>query len=126
MSGREAAIFVIASDKDRTLKELILHEQERIMEAIKFRRHVEDLEIEDNARDHFKKVFLEYDVYYHVYKEDPFSMEREFHVKRGQVIIAIFSVNSAGYWEGLQVLSAELGISNILYYSKREPIYLPS
>jgi hypothetical protein len=126
MSNREAAIFVINSDKDQTIKELILSEREEIITAIKLRRHVEDFEIEYDAQEYFEKIFLDHDIYYDIYIEDPFSIEKEFNVKKGQIIIAILSVNSAGYWERLQVLPTKIGVSNVLYYSEREQIPMPS
>lgn len=126
MSSREAAIFIINSDKDQTLKELILSERENIITAIKLKRHIEDLEIESSVKEYFKNIFLNYDICYHNYTEEPFSMEKVFNVKKGQVIIAIFAVNSAGYWEGLQVLPTKIGLSNILYYSEKEGIEMPS
>jgi hypothetical protein len=125
MSSREAAIFIIISDEDQTIKEMIVKEQERIMTALNFRQHVEELEIKYDAREYFERVFLDYEVYYYVYAENPF-MKKVFDVKRGQVIIAIFAVNSAGCWEGLQVLPAKPGLSSILYYSERETIEMPS
>ena len=126
MSDREASIFVMVSDEDQTIKELILKDQERIMTALNFRQHVKELEIEHNAREYFKRVFLNYDVYYDVYTENPFSIQKVFHVKKDQVIFILFCVNSAGCWEGLQILPVKHGLSNIQYYSEREIISMPS
>jgi len=124
--SREASIFVLVSDEDQTIKELILKEQERIMTAMNFRRHVDDLEIEYEAREHFEKIFLDYDPYYIRYKRPSYDSYRIFQLEKDQVIIAIFSVNSAGCWEGLQILPAEPGLSNIKYYTEREEIFMPS
>jgi len=101
MSDREASIFVIKSDKNQTIKELIVNNQEEIITAIK----------------------LSYDIYYNIYTENSFDMG--FNVKKGQAIVAIFSVNSAGYWQSLQVLPAKFGSSNIQYYTEREQISMP-
>jgi hypothetical protein len=124
--SREAAIFAMISDKDQTIKKLIVKDQERIMTAINFRRQVQELEIEIGAREYFERIFLNYDPYYVRYEKDSYESHKIFQVKRGQVIIAIFSVNSAGCWEGLQILPTKFGSSNIIYYTEKEEISMPS
>jgi len=124
--SREAAIFIIESDKDQTINELILNDQERIMTAINFRHHVEELEIKYDAREYFERVFLDYNIAYNLYSEHSFNIKKVFDVKKGQVIVALFFVNSAGCWERLQVLPAKSGLSNIKYYTERKELETPS
>jgi len=128
MSDREAAIFVIISDKDQTINKAILKVKSRIIDILKFERHIEELEIDDTADDYFDKIFLSYEQYYSVYTSTPekFTHEKRINLVKGELIIAIFSVNSAGYWEQLQIIPANSGISNIKYYTKRETIFMPS
>lgn len=128
MSEREGIIFVIISDKQQTINEAILKEKSNIIDILKLKSHVKELEIEDTTEDYFDKVFLSYDQYYDVYSEDPekFTHEKITKLKKGQIIIAIITKNSAGGWEQLQIIPAKSGVSSIKYFTKQETIYMPS
>jgi NAD-dependent SIR2 family protein deacetylase len=127
MSERSGAIFVIVSDKNQTINEAILKEKNNIMNMLKFQRHMQDLEIEDTPEKYFDKLFLSWDQYYNVYTYEPkFTHEMITKLKKGQVIIAIITKNSAGCWEQLQVIPAKSGVSSIKYFTEQEIIYMPS
>jgi len=127
MSDREGAIFVIISDKQQTINEAILKEKTNIINILKLKNHVKDLEIEDSAEDYFDKVFLSYEQYYDVYSYEPkFTHENITKLKKGQIIIAIITKNSAGGWEQLQIIPAKSGVSSIKYFTEQETIYMPS
>jgi hypothetical protein len=127
MSDRSAAIFIITSDKNQTLKEAILKEKKEIMKVIKFDRWVKDCEIDNMPSVAFDNIFLDYELYYAIYSHKPkFDLKKIFDVKKGESFLAIFSVNSAGSWQGLQTIPLKVGSSNIKYYTKREIIFMPS
>jgi hypothetical protein len=132
MSDREGAIFVIVSHKDQTIKDALLKEKENIMTALNFHKHVEDLDFDREPRDpgeYFDHVFFHYEIYYDKYNINPgiFEHKKIFDIKKGQSFLAIFTVNSAGCWEHLQVLPlVTSGVSNIKYYTQRETIEMPS
>ena len=127
MSEREGIIFVIISDKNQTINEAILKEKSNIINILNFKDHVKDLEIEDSAEDYFDKVILSYDQYYDVYTFDPkFTHEKITKLKKGQIIIAIITKNSAGCWEQLQIIPAKSGVSSIKYFTEQETIFMPS
>jgi hypothetical protein len=130
MSDRDAAIFVITSDKNQTIKEAILKEKKEIMKVIKFDRWVKDCEINNTPSKVFNDIFIDNSICFYVYTYEPkFDLKKIFDVKRGESFLAIFSVNSAGSWEILQVIPLKvnsLNNSNINYYTKRETIIMPS
>lgn len=131
MSGREVLIFVIVSDEDQTINEALLKEKESIMIKMDFQNHVEEFEIDQEAGVYFDKLFLDGEVYYDIYSYTPRpEFKQIFNLKQGEPFLAIFSVNSAGCWEQLQILPLTIPInpinSNIKYNSKRETIYMPS
>ena len=128
MSGREAVFFIITSDKKQTFKEAILQEKEVIMKVMRFVRWVTEIEIACDPSEFFDQVFLDREIYYDKYSYTPhIGSKRIYDVEDGESFIAIFSVNSAGSWEGLQVVPARSGLSpNIEYYTFRETIYMPS
>lgn len=126
MSKRQASIFLITSDKKQTIKEAILKEKKEIMKVIKFNRWVKDIEIDGTPSKLFDDIFMGYDICFVDYSQDIYQI---FTIKKGESFLAIFSVNSAGSWEGLQVVPIKINFlndSNINYYTKKETIYMPS
>lgn len=128
MSGREAAFFVITSDKNQTFEEAILQEKEVIMTVMKFESWVIDIEIDHSPSEYFDLIFLDREVYHNKVSFTPrYESKRIINIGEGESFIAIFSRNSAGYWEGLQVIPARSGLSlNIGYYTFQETVYMPS
>ena len=126
MSDRQAAIFVITSGKDQTIKEAILKEKKEIMKVIKFNRWVKDVEIDDTPSKVFDDIFMDYKICFIVFSQ--FDMHEIYTIKKGESFLAIFSVNSAGSWEILQVIPVKVNSfnnSNINYYTEKETIIMP-
>jgi len=126
MSDRSAAIFIITSDKDQTLKEAILKEKKEIMKIIEFEQWVKEFEFHDIPSKIFDDIFLDYKICYVVYSQ--FDMHEIYNIKKGESFLTIFSVNSAGSWQGCQVIPLKvnsLNNSNIEYYTEKEIISMP-
>jgi len=125
--SREAAIFVLVSDEDQTIKQLILKHKEQIMSLIRFHQHVNELkemsDFEDTPNEYFDKVFLDYDTCYTEYDPD---YKKIFDVKKAESLIVILTVNSAGCWEGLQPIPLIYGRGTMRYYTKLRTIHMPS
>ena len=125
--SREAAMFVLVSDTDQTIKELILQNKQQIMYLIRFHQHTnelhQDMIVRDTPNEYFDKVFLEYDVYYTEYTP---KYKKILDVKKGEGLIIILAVNSAGCWEDLQAIPLISGRGNMRYYSERRTIHMPS
>lgn len=129
MSDRSAAIFVITSDKNQSIKKTILKEKKEIMKVIKFNQWVKECEIDNTPSKVFDSIFLDYEICFYVYTYEPkFDLKKIFDIKKGESFLAIFSVNSAGSWQILQVIPlkfSSLNSSNIHYYTKKETIIMP-
>ena len=129
MSDRDAAIFVITSDKNQTIKEAILEEKKEIMKVIKFNRWVKDCEINNTPSKVFDDIFIDNKICFYVYTYKPkFNLQEISNIKKGESFLAIFSVNSAGSWEILQVIPVKVNSfnnSNINYYTEKETIIMP-
>jgi hypothetical protein len=96
------------------------------MKVIKFNRWVKDIEIDSTPSKLFDDIFMDYGICFVDYSQDIYKI---FTIKKGESFLAIFSVNSAGSWEGLQVVPSKVNFlndSNINYYTKKEIICMPS
>lgn len=126
MSDRDVLIIIIDSDKDQTIKDLILKEKEYIMTAMNFQDYTKDLEIKQKADVYFDDLFFSDGLYYVKYIKPNFDRIQIFNLKKDESILVIFSKNSAGCWEHLQVLPITASNSNIKYSTKNETLYSPS
>jgi len=133
MSNRPFYAVVLINNKDQSIKDLMIQHQNQIMEQMKFYRFYEDIcnQIEDlkenyeTAEKYFGNLFYD-QCHYEIYLKNIFELKEEYNANCEDVFLYIFTKNSAGYWESLQIFLMDSTDNLIMPYFCDGNLFLPS